>query len=1144
MKMKWFVRKSRCIYILLAGLFLSTLTLHADDLSSLISLNKTKTTIRMILNEIEKTTPYNFLYNDNVIDASREIMSIKVKERPLTEVLDEIFKNSDIAYTIEDNQVILFTKTNPSAAKSQAVKQHGIITVKGTLKDEAGEALIGVSVAVKGTSNGTLTDIDGTYSIDVPENRTLVFSFVGYLTQEVKITNQTKVDIVLKEDVQKLDEVVVVGYTTQRKADLTGAVSSVDMNKLGDMAVTGLNSALQGRMSGVTVLQSSGAPGSSSSIRIRGMGTFGNNDPLYIIDGVPADNMDDLSPSDIERVDVLKDAASAAIYGSRAANGVVLIQTKKGKDTGKINVSINMYQGFSSPQKKIDMLNAKERNMIHLEALDNWYGGLSADKQLEQEANYKSRKVYYGSDYAQVDRTNWQDEIFSNGAYQANYDLSLSGASKNARYSIMGGHISQDGILKNTSFERTSFRVNTEMDVLKGLKFGENLMVSHSKKKVVPEMGPTGAIATALKFDPSVPVYDPTGKYKYSGSGTLGADIRNPVGVVDRADRKRTRERVLGNIYAEYNFLNDFTFKTDFGYDWSKWNDKWFVCTVPEAARPSTTNELTEQGTEARRWLNTTTLKYDKNIGRHKLMAMVGTSYESYTENFSSVRGTDFLNEDKSQRYMEAATKIAWAEGVKQEWALQSYFGRIDYSFADRYLLSFNMRADGSSRFSKDNRWGYFPSISGGWRVSEEPFFEPLRKSISQLKIRGSWGKLGNQNILSTYYPTRSKITNTTYDDGYYVVFGKDETAIPGRYESNIPNPDIKWEVTTQTNIGIDFSFLGKFDLSFDYFNKKSEDVLLQLPITALAGVTTTPWVNAADVRNNGFDINISYNTRIKEFDIRAYGNIGSVKNKVLSTGSNTKAIYPTSYNGQNITRTIKGEPIAHFFGYKTDGIFRSQSEIDNYVNKDGVKYQSGAKIGDVKFIDINGDGLIDSNDRTKIGSGFPDFTYNFGADFAYKGFDLSLFFQGVAGVDIFNALKYEGMFVDTRYNQFGNILDRFHPTENPNGNWPRVTTENGSNISISDLFVDNGSYLRLKSLTFGYTFNKDITKKLRLQKLRLYTTIQNLFTITNYDGYDPELGETYANEPNSENQPLEIGVDRGQFPQPRTFIFGVNINF
>lgn len=1149
MIVKRFINLAGLKYILLMGLFLFSFTLRAKQ-SALISLNKNKTTIRAILNEIEQSTSYSFLYNNNIVDTDKEAVSINVKNKPLKDVLNNIFEDTDIAYTIVDNQIILSLKQKDASNSALEQKQDGTKqanAISGVITDSrTGEFLPGVSVVVKGTTNGTVTDVDGRYTLNAPSDATLVFSYIGFIPQELKISGKKTLDIGMQEDARSLEEVVVVGYSTQKKADLTGAVSSVDMNKLGDMAVTGLNSALQGRMSGVTVLQSSGAPGAASSIRIRGMGTFGNNDPLYIIDGVPADNMDDVSPSEIERVDVLKDAASAAIYGSRAANGVVIIQTKKGKETGKINVTFNMYHGFSSPQKKIDVLNAKERNMIHLEAIENGFKTYTNPTQ-DQIDNYNKSKLYYNSDYAQVSRTNWQDEIFSNDAYQGSYDLSVSGASQNARYSVMGGHVTQDGILKNTSFNRSSIRVNTEFDILPGLKLGENLMLSRSNRKLVPEMGSTGAIATALQFDPSVPVYDEAGEYKYSGSGALNADIRNPVGVVDRADRKRTRERALGNVYLEYKLFEDFTLKTDFGYDWSKWNDKWFVGSVPESARPSSTNELTETGQESTKWLNTTTIRYDKKIGSHKLMVLGGTSYETYSELNNSTRGTNFLNEDPSQRFMEAATVIAWAEGSKQEWALQSYFGRLDYAFADRYLFSFNMRADGSSRFAKDNRWGYFPSVSGGWRISEEPFFESLKNDIGQLKLRASWGKLGNQNILDTYYPTRPIITNTSGNDGYSVIFGKDESIYPSRNESNMPNPDIKWEVTTQTNIGLDFSFLNKFDLSLDYFDKKSEDVLLQLPISSLAGVENAPWVNAADVRNRGFDINLSYNTQINKIDIRAYGNIGSVKNKVLSTGSSTKAIYPTSYRSQNITRTIEGEPIAHFFGYKTDGLFRSQAEIDNYVNSKGEKMQSSAQVGDVRFIDVNGDGIIDVNDRTKIGSGFPDFTYNFGADLAYKGFDLGIFFQGVSGVEIFNALKYEGMFVNTMYNQFAGILDRFHETANPNGNWPRVTTRDVNNIansSMSDLYVDNGSYLRLKTLTLGYTFNKAVSQKLKLQKLRIYATVQNLFTITSYDGYDPELGETYANEPNAKSQPLEVGVDRGQFPQPRTYIMGVNINF
>lgn len=1034
---------------------------------------------------------------------------------------------------------------NAELSNNVISNQQETILVKGVVRDAANkEPLIGVSIMDKNNpSNGTITDLDGNYTLKVAPNAILVVKYVGFITQDIAVNNRTQLDISMKEDVQALEEVVVVGYTTQKKADLTGAVASVKMSDVHDMASTAISDALQGRMSGVTILQNSGAPGSGTAIHVRGVGTFGNQEPLYVIDGVPSENMNDLSPADIERVDVLKDASSSAIYGSRAANGVVLIQTKRGsRDSGKINVNFNTYQGVSTPSKKMKVLNAQQRNLIHKEAYKAAYD--DSPKTVADYNNYlKNIAVYDNPDMA-VDRTNWQDEIFKDAAYQANYDLSVSGGAKNAIYSVMLGHLNQDGILKESSFNRTSIRINTEFELFKGFKLGENLMLSHSKNKIVPDMSSDGAIISALRADPSVSVFDEDGKY--SGSGLLNPDIRNPYATVKRADRTRTRDRVFGNIYAEYSFLNDFRIKTDFGYDKTDWDDNWFSVKIPEAGRASSTNQLSIYQAKEVKWMNTTTLSYNKEFLRNKLMLIGGHAYEYYNlKNFEAV-GTGFLNEDKNSRYLSAATNIASAVGNKYDYALDSWFARADYSFADRYLFSASFRADGSSRFAKGNRWGYFPSFSAGWRISEEQFFESLKPYIENLKIRGSWGKLGNQNLLnsnSPYYPTYPLYANTTDDDGYNVIFGKGENATIGRYGSTLANDKLKWEVTTQYDFGFDIAFLGKFEVGFDFYSKDSKDVLINIPISSLAGIPgNTQIVNAAKIRNRGIEFNASYTTKVNALDLRAYGNFATVKNEVRSLGGGTP-FNLTRYRGSYINRVEEGQPMAYLYGYKTDGIFRTQEEIDNYVNDAGQKYQKDAKPGDLKFIDVNNDGTINGNDRTKIGNGFPKFTYGFGLDLAYKGFDLNMFFQGVGGVDIFNALKYEGMFVSPQYNQYEDILDRFHPENNPNGSLPRVTTsDNNNNRRFSDYYVESGSYLRMKTLTLGYTFNKRISQKLRLSKLRVYATAQNLFTITSYSGFYPDLGNAYANELN--NYSTEVGIDRGQFPQPRTFIFGLNIHF
>lgn len=934
-----------------------------------------------------------------------------------------------------------------------------------------------------------------------------------------------------------LNDLIVVGYTVQKKADLTGAVSSVKLNDLRDLSVTGINSALQGRIPGVTVLPSSGAPGATTSIRIRGMGTFGNNEPLYILDGIPVENINDINPTDIESINILKDAASAAIYGSRAANGVVIIETKKGKN-GKPMVSFNTYHGVAMPQKFIKLLTAKQRNMIHLEAYQN-----AVNDGMSLLPGKNDPRNYYYSDYAQMTRTNWQDEVFTK-AYQSNYDLSVAGGGNKIKYNISGSHLNQNGILRKSSFERTTFRINTQINLNEYLSTGENLMIVHSRQNIVPDMGYfDGAVTSALLFDPSVPVYTDDGSY--SGVGALAADLRNPVAIINRADHKKIRNHIFGDFYLKYSLWKSLTLKTDFGYDWSNWEEKEFNPKFLEAGGKSDVNQLTQQNWTSTRWMNTTTFKFEKDFDFHHIMVMAGYSFEEYNMEYTNTRGSGFISEEPSQRYMSAATNIVWAQGGREQWALLSLFGRIDYSFAKRYLMSVSFRSDGSSKFIRNNRWGYFPSLSAGWRISEEKFFIPLKSAINNLKIRGSWGKLGNQNIYSNY-PTKTIIANTTDNDGYNVVFGKNETVKTGRYEATIANHNLRWEVTTQTDIGLDLSFFNRLDISFDIYNKESKNVLIQVPVTSLAGVSIDPWQNAAKVRNKGYDFNIAYHTYLEDFQFTVFGNLSHVNNEVLELGNGKNALFTSSYRGTNITRTIVGEPIAHFYGYKTDGIFKSQDAIDNYTNRQGTKIQPDAHLGDLKFVDINGDGIIDDLDKTNIGNGFPRFTYGFGADLLYKGFDMNFFFQGVSGYNILNAMTFEGMFVDVRYNQFAAILDRYHPVNNPHGNLPRVIIgdrDANNNRKPSDYYINNGDYLRLKSITIGYTLKRKWIHKLGLEKFRIYMTAQNLFTITQYKGYDPDLGDTYASETNHYGV-TEVGVDRGQFPQPRTFILGANINF
>ncbi|MFC6100451.1 SusC/RagA family TonB-linked outer membrane protein [Olivibacter domesticus] len=1073
-----------------------------------LTINVKQSTVSYVLNKLQQESTYRFFYNSAVLDPLGKV-DIAVKDKELTQVLDQLLGNT-VPYEVLDKNVVLIGK--------QENRQQAI---KGRVLDESGSPLSGVSVRIQGNKQGTSTDNAGAFSLPVTVGAQLEFSYMGYEKQVISIGNQTTLTVTLKMAAEGLNEVVVVGYSTQRKADLTGAVSSMNMESVKNTAVTGVEHALEGKMAGVTVLQNSGAPGASASVRIRGIGTLGNNNPLYILDGVPVNSMNDVDPSSIEKIDVLKDAASAAIYGSRAANGVVIITTKKGISSDKVNISFNTQQGFQSPTGKIDMLNAVERNQVHMQAYRN--SGLNVP-------------AYYGTPEAQITATDWQDEIFKN-AYTASYDIGFSGGSNTAKYNIMASHFDNNGFLKNTNFKRTSFRVNTELNLAKNLKIGENLMLSVNDNKAINTTSDySGALYSALLYQPDIPVYTSTGEL--SGVGALGGDVENPVGIINRADDKTDRKRVIGNVFAEWNVVDHLTFRSDFGYDYTNAVNKVFSPRIPEAGRKNDVNTLYQVTEQTTHWISTNTLKYDNMFGKHHLMALGGMAVESNNYLNDNQRASGFISEDERSRYFSNATTIISMYSGREEWGLISYFGRLDYSFNDRYLLAGNLRADGSSKFAKNNRWGVFPSVSGGWRISEEPFFEGAKHAFNNLKLRGSWGQLGNQNIYDNY-PTYSIIRNNTDNDGYYSVFGEGETPTLGRFESNIPNPDIKWEVTTQWNVGFDMGFLNNnLEVVMDYYNKTTSDILLQVPITSLAGVTTAPWVNAGKVENKGFEAAVTYHKQDGDFKYDIGANFATLTNKVLALGA-SQAIYGSTFRGNTLVRTTTGLPIGYFYGYKTAGLFQSDAEVNSYVNANGQVYQPSAVAGDVKFVDIDGNGVINADDRTNLGSGFPKLTYGLNFNASYKHFDLSMSWYGVGGNKILNATKWTGIFVDPHYNQYADILNAWSP-ENTDTAIPRLSiTDPNGNQQISDIYVESGNYLRLRNLTLGYTLPKFSIRKIAVNNLRIYLTGQNLLTFTKYSGIDPEIGETFpASYGNN-----EIGVNRGQYPQAKTFIMGINLS-
>lgn len=1073
--------------------------------------------LERVLEVISKASGYTFIYNASLTDVTRNVycpsewLEGEAARNP-EQVLNSVLAHSGLSWEIRGRQIILV-----GAFSSR-------FTVCGQVSDDAHQPLAGVTVSSQDLANPVITDSNGYFSFETENPLRILFSCLGYSNQSYFCEQGDTLDIQLQPLTRNLDEVVVVGYTTQRKADLTGAVASVRMVPLADALYPDINRVLQGRIAGVTIYANGGAPGVAASVRIRGLGTTGNNNPLYVLDGMPVDNIHDLNLTNLERVDLLKDAASAAIYGSRAANGVILLRTRHHDESEKIRVRFHTRQGLKWSDRRISLLDARERNEIHSEAYRN---------------SGKEVPAYYESPYAQVTRTNWGDVILRTPAYSSATDLDISGASEHGSYNLVTGYLSDNGILPGSGYDRMNVQLHCETKPTPRITVGERLHYSYSKQDLLPTDSQTGIIHSALRFQPDIPVYDEWGGF--SGSGDLGADLMNPVSMIHRADMRQIRNRILGNIYAEYLFSPALKVHLELGYDALVWQYKKFTCKVPESGRPSSTNELLQTDSKSHRWISTNTLEYNRTRPGYTFLGLAGMSYERSAEQRTRARGSGFISEDPSCRYFSAATSIDELVTRREEWKLASGFFRADLQVRNRYLFSANLRIDGSSRFTSENRWGTFPSFSAAWRISDESFFQPLLPVIDYLKVRVSYGLLGNQLIFDNY-PTFAKISNTTDNDGYQSVFGKEEHAETGRYESSIANRNIKWEITRHFDVGLDMRLRRSLDVTLDYFYKRTSDLLTQVPMTSLSGVTEWPWMNAGVVLNQGFECTLHYTGRYRDlrWEISAGG--GTLNNRVLSLGKG-QAIYTSQYQATNITRTIAGEPVAHFFGYKTLGLFTSEEEVKNYVNREGMRYQPYAQPGDIRFADINGDGKIDGADRTNIGDGFPDFTYHLQLKGAFRNLDFACLLTGVEGMQLFNAVKFDGLFVNPMYNQFSRILDRWTP-QNPQTNVPRVSVDDkNGNSRMSDFFVEDGDYLRCKELTVGYHIPESLTKRLHVEKLRFYMTAQNLFTLTRYSGSDPEIGEPDASEVDY-YRISELGVDRGCYPLARTFLLGIQLTF
>jgi TonB-linked SusC/RagA family outer membrane protein len=993
--------------------------------------------------------------------------------------------------------------------------------VSGVVKSEDGQAMPGVNVLVKGTTIGTATDIDGRFSLSVPSSESvLVFSFIGYTTKEVVVGNSSQLDVVLNEDLASLSEVVVVGYGTQERAKVTGAISSVSAEEITALPVASLASALQGRAAGVAVTNS-GSPGTNPQVRIRGIGTVGNNDPLYVIDGMPAGGLNEINPADIESIEVLKDASTAAIYGSRGANGVILVTTKKGK-AGKPQVSFDAYYGTQKAWKTLDLLNRDQ------------YIAFGTDLLRNANSPLPDRFSNLG-EFANVD-LDYQDEMFRAAPVQ-DYNVTVSGGTENVLYNFSVGYFSQEGIMRGTDFERYSVRSNTEFKVNKRIKIGETFTVAYSNRNNEPFSGGRSQLEHIVKAVPYIPIRDASRLGGFRATDRVdGSDPENPVLNAELRRNNDQNFKMLGSAYVNVNIIEGLDYKFLVGMDVGIGNNYQYSPSFNagdfQIANFATISQNRSTYVSP---LFSNQLTYTKDIGKHHFDLLGVIEKQTSVSSGLSGNGQNALTNDvRELQGIENQT----TSSNRTEYALISYIGRANYDYNQKYLISASIRRDGGSRFGPDHKWGIFPSLSVGWRVSQEEFMKSLA-AVSDLKLRASYGETGNNNIGDYRYQ------GTINSNMFYNFNGSLES---GSTISNLANADLKWETTVMKNIGLDLGLWNdQFTFSFEWFENDTEDMILPVPIPQSLGYDGAPVANVGTVKNKGIEFTAGYEIRSGDFQLGINGNLGFIKNELVSLGSGNTILGP-NFQGDAMTFTEEGQPIAYFYGWIAEGIFQSNEEAQSAPRQnlpDDISTYNPAlhtSAGDIRFKDVNNDGVIDANDRTNLGHYLPDFTYGVNANASYKGFDFTMFWQGVSGNEILNNLRYHTEGMTRLFGASAVVLDRWTPT-NTNTDVPRaVSGDPNRNARVSSRLIEDGSYLRLKNISLGYSIpasTLNTWSKGTVSRVRLYLSAQNLFTITNYSGYDPEIGARVGIDSS-----LGTGIDYGQFPAARTFLGGIQVSF
>lgn len=986
-------------------------------------------------------------------------------------------------------------------------------TVKGIVKGPDGLPVIAANISQKGTNNATITDLYGNFTLNITgQHPVLVISYIGYVTTEVNVSGRAFIEVVLQEDVEALDEVVVVGYGTMRKKDVTGAVSSVRTEDITKNATSNVMQAIAGKMSGVQVVQNSGTPGGDVSILIRGVGTINDASPLYVIDGVPVSGgMWYLNPNDVESIDVLKDASATAIYGSRGANGVVMVTTKQAQE-GHTEINFDYSYGIQHTAKTYDMLNASQYAALHNEMRTNAGPEYSLNPAFSDPESLGTG-------------TDWMDAIFRTAPMQK-VNLSMLGGNQKISHATSLGYYTQDGIMKNSSYNRLSLQSNISSKIVSNVTVRANVNLSAENRRTQP-VGTV--IQNAMRILPSIPIQDENGEYAGpTGNAEWNGNALNPVAIINEQNYRMKGFRMLSNISLEWEIIKGLKFKTtggaELGYDYNNS----YIPKYKWGMNESKNTMQTVSSAYEQLYLWDNTLNYDKSFGKHRINAMVGTSYQEYKKESVSASGSGRASELTTE--LDNATKATDVGGNSLRWALMSYMARLHYSYDDRYLVTATFRADGSSKFGKDNRFGYFPSFAAAWNIGNESFMQSV-KSISQLKLRAGYGQTGNQNIGAYAFADKLSV-NGVYNFGSQRGF--ESNLVNLIYPYLLSNPSVKWEAVEQYNVGVDIGFLkNRIVANLDFYVKNTRDMLTKKPVPQTSGTSLEqadwPPVNIGKVLNRGFEFTINTKNFVGEFKWETNLNMSFNHNEVVSIGG------PEILNGVSLIR--EGQPINSFYGYKLGGVYQTLDEVftgpvmeNRAADKASHNPYKNTSPGDMWFVDVDGNGEINDLDRTVIGNPSPDCIFGFNNTFSYKNFDLSIFFQGALGNQVWNGVRASHESMNSTYNQLASTLERW-TGEGTSSSMPRaIYADPNNNSRASTRWLENGSYAKLKNLTFGYTLPENWTDRAKVKALRLYVSFDNLCTITNYSGLDPEVGLS--------------GLDYGVYPSARTYMFGVSVKF